>query len=57
MYPDLRFSRRSKKFVLLNEVYKKVDSKKNQHIFSENGIRNIEMMIVCVKIVFYGLFL
>lgn len=57
MYPDLKFSRRSKKFVLLNEVYKKVDSKKNQHIFSKNGIRNIEMMIICVKIVFYGLFL
>lgn len=56
MKPDLIFSRRSKKFKLLENVYINIDSKKNRNIFSQNGVKNIQMMITCMKIFFMSKF-
>ena len=56
MKPELIFSRRSKKFKLLGDVFINIDSKKNRNIFSQNGVKNIEMMITCIKIFFTSKF-
>ena len=56
MKPDLIFSRKSKKFKLLENVYINIDSKKNRNIFSQNGVKNIQMMITCMKIFFMSKF-
>lgn len=53
MLPSLNVTKRDPKFNLLNNVYINIESKKNQHIFSENGVKNIQMMVICLKIVFY----
>ena len=52
MLPDLNYTKRYREFSLLNKVYINIEDKNNRHIFSENGIKNIEMMIICIKIVF-----
>ena len=56
MLPSLNVTKRDPKFNLLNNVYINIESKKNQHIFSENGVKNIQMMITCLKIVFMSKF-
>ena len=56
MKPELIFSRRSKKFKLLGDVFINIDSQKNRNIFSQNGVKNIEMMITCIKIFFTSKF-
>lgn len=56
MLPSLNVTKRDPKFNLLNNVYINIESKKNQHIFSENGVKNIQMMIICLKIVFMSKF-
>ncbi|MBR1610700.1 MAG: transposase [Methanobrevibacter sp.] len=40
----------------MDKVFINIDDKKNRHIFSENGIKNIKMMITCIKIVFLSKF-
>lgn len=56
MLPSLNYTKRCRKFSLLNKVYINIEDKNNRHIFSENGIKNIEMMIICIKIVFMSKF-
>ena len=56
MLPDLNYTKRYREFSLLNKVYINIEDKNNSHIFSENGIKNIEMMIICIKIVFMSKF-
>lgn len=56
MLPGLNYTKRCRKFSLLNKVYINIEDKNNRHIFSENGIKNIEMMIICIKIVFMSKF-
>lgn len=56
MLPGLNYTKRCRKFRLLDKVFINIDDKKNRHIFSENGIKNIKMMITCIKIVFLSKF-
>ena len=56
MLPGLNYTKRCRKFRLLDKVFINIDDKKNRHIFSENGVKNIEMMIMCIKIVFLSKF-
>ena len=56
MLPGLNYTKRCRKFRLLDKVFINIDDKKNRHIFSENGIKNIKMMISCIKIVFLSKF-
>ena len=56
MLPALNYTKRCRKFRLLDKVFINIDDKKNRHIFSENGIKNIKMMITCIKIVFLSKF-
>ena len=56
MLPGLNYTKRCRKFRLLDKVFINIDDKKNRHIFSENGIKNIKMMIICIKIVFLSKF-
>ena len=56
MLPGLNYTKRCRKFRLLDKVFINIDDKKNRHIFSENGIKNIKMMIACIKIVFLSKF-
>ena len=56
MLPGLNYTKRCRKFSLLNKVYINIEDKNNKHIFSENGIKNIKMMIICIKIVFMSKF-
>ena len=56
MYPNLNYTKRDPKFNLLNKVFINIDSEKNKHILSENGVKNIKMMIKCIKIVFMSKF-
>ena len=39
MLPSLNVTKRDPKFNLLNNLYINIESKKNQHIFSENGVK------------------
>lgn len=41
MLPGLNYTKRCRKFRLLDKVFINIDDKKNRHIFSENGIKNI----------------
>ena len=56
MKPSLYPTKRDLKFNLLSKVLINVEDKKNNHVFSENGFKNIQMMIVCLKIVFTSMF-
>ena len=56
MLPGLNYTKRCRKFRLLDKVFINIDDKKNRHIFSENGVKNIKMMIICIKIVFLSKF-
>jgi len=56
MLLGLNYTKRCRKFRLLDKVFINIDDKKNRHIFSENGIKNIKMMITCIKIVFLSKF-
>ena len=56
MLSGLNYTKRCRKFRLLDKVFINIDDKKNRHIFSENGIKNIKMMITCIKIVFLSKF-
>ena len=56
MLPGLNYTKRCRTFRFLDKVFINIDDKKNRHIFSENGIKNIQMMITCIKIVFLSKF-
>ena len=47
MLLGLNYTKGCRKFRLLNKLFININDKKNIHIFSENGVKNIEMMI-CV---------
>jgi len=52
MLPSLNFSKKDPKFTLLNKVFKYIDNKKAMRIYGRNGVKNIPMMIICIKIIF-----
>lgn len=52
MLPSLNFSKKDPKFTLLNKVFKYIDNKKAMRIYGRNGIKNIPMMVICIKIIF-----
>jgi hypothetical protein len=56
MLPSLNFSKKDPKFTLLGGVFKYVDSKKAMRIYSRSGVKNIPMMVICIKILFVGLY-
>jgi len=52
MLPSLNFSKKDPKFTLLNKVFKYVDNKNAMRIYGRNGIKNIPMMVISIKIIF-----
>jgi hypothetical protein len=52
MLPSLNFSKKDPKFTLLDKVFKYIDNKKAMRIYGRNGIKNIPMMIISIKIIF-----
>jgi len=56
MLPSLNFSKKDPKFTLLGRVFKYIDSKKAMKIYGRNGVKNISMMVICIKILFMGLY-
>ena len=53
---SLNYTKRCREFSLLNKVYINIEDKNKRHIFSETGIKKIEMIIICIKIVFMSKF-
>jgi hypothetical protein len=56
MMPSLNFSKKDPKFTLLGRVFKYVDNKNAMRIFGRNGVKNIFMMVTCIKILFMGFY-
>jgi hypothetical protein len=56
MLPSLNYSKKDPKFTLLGKVFKHIENKNAMRIYSSNGVKNINMMINCIKIIFIGLF-
>jgi hypothetical protein len=56
MLPSLNFSKKDPKFTLLGKVFKYIDDEKVEGIYSRNGIKNIPLMIICIKILFVGFY-
>jgi hypothetical protein len=52
MLPSLNFSRKDPKFTLLAKVFKYIDNKNTMRIYSRNGVKNIPLMVVYIKILF-----
>jgi len=56
MLPSLNFSKKDPKFTLLGKVFKYIDNKNAMRIYGRNGIKNISMMVICIKILFTGFY-
>ena len=56
MFINLNFSKKDSKFILLGKVFKHIDSKKAQKIYSRNGIKNTKLMSISIKLVFLSMF-
>lgn len=56
MLPSLNYSKQDPKFNLLEQVFINIDGKKFEKILSRNGIKNIKMMVICIKIYFTAMF-
>ena len=56
MLPSLNVSKKDRKYKLLAKIFKHFDSDFAVKIYARNGIKNINMFIICIKIVFTGLF-
>jgi hypothetical protein len=54
MMPSLNFSKKDPKFSLLKRVFKYIDDKNAMRIYARNGVKNISMMVICIKILFMG---
>lgn len=52
MLPSLNFSKKDPKFTLLNKVFKYIDNKNAMRIYGRNGVKNISMMVISIKIIF-----
>lgn len=56
MLPSLNVSKKDPKYNLLVKIFKYFDSDFSMKIYARNDVKNIEMMIISIKIVFTGLF-
>jgi hypothetical protein len=56
MLPSLNFSKKDPKFTLLNKVFKYVDNKNAMRIYGRNGVKNIFMMVISIKILFMSFY-
>ena len=56
MLPSLNYDSNDPKLILLGKIFKIIDSKNFRDICSRNGIRNREMMIKSIKILFISLY-
>ena len=56
MLPSLNVSKKDPKYNLLAKIFKYIDSEFSMQTYARNGVKNIEMMIICIKIVFTGLY-
>lgn len=52
----LNISKEDPKYLLLKEIFKIIDSRKSKTIISSKGVKNINMMIISIKIIFTAIF-
>ena len=52
----LNYSKEDPNYVLLDEIFKIIGSRKSRTIIASKNVRNIEMMILSIKIVFVAIF-
>lgn len=52
----LNYSKEDPNYVLLNEIFKIVGSRKSRSIIASKSVKNIEMMILSIKIIFTSIF-
>lgn len=56
MLPSLNYDSKDPKYTLLNEIFNIIDSKKARDILSRNGIKNRQMMVNSIKILFMAMY-
>ena len=56
MLPSLNYDSKDPKYTLLSKIFKIIDSKKFRDTCSRNGIKNRQMMINSVKIIFTSMY-
>ena len=52
MKHHLNYSKEDPNYILLEKIFKIIGSKKSQTIIASKGVKNINMMILSIKIIF-----
>ena len=56
MLPSLNYDSRDPKFNLLGEIFKIIDSKKFKDTCNRKGVKNRQMMVDSIKILFMSMY-
>ena len=56
MLPSLNYDSRDPKFILLGKIFKIIDSKKFKNTCNRKGIKNRQMMVISIKILFMSMY-
>ncbi|MDR2830242.1 MAG: hypothetical protein LBB45_04280 [Methanobrevibacter sp.] len=56
MKHHLNYEKENKNYILLGHVFKIIDSRKSEKIIASYCVKNVEMFILCLKIMFTGIF-
>lgn len=56
MKHHLNYSKEDPNYMLLGKIFKIIGSRKSKTIMSSKGVKNVNMMILSVKIVFTAIF-
>ena len=56
MKHHLNYSKEDPNYLLLDKIFKIIGSRKSKKIVASKGVKNIEMMILSIKIVFAAIF-
>ena len=56
MKHHLNYSKEDPNYVLLDKIFKIIGSRKSRKIIASKGVKNIEMMILSIKIIFTAIF-
>ena len=56
MKHHLNYSKEDPNYVLLDEIFKIIGSRKSKMIITSKGIKNVNMMVLSIKIIFTAMF-
>jgi hypothetical protein len=56
MKHHLNYEKEDDNYIMLDEIFKIIDSRKAEKIIGSFGVKNIRMFILCLKIMFTGMF-